>query len=61
MEHVEPDNVAAEALTKVWSVEEFCDRHRIDKLERQRLLELFGSFATACELLHNARRESKFR
>lgn len=61
MEHVEPDDVAGDALTKVWSVSEFCARHRIDDLERQRLLEMFGAFATACELLHNARRQPKFR
>jgi hypothetical protein len=61
MEYVEPRNVTSDALTRVWSVAEFCDRHRIDDRERQRLLELFGSFATASELLHNARREPKFR
>ncbi|MDI7864931.1 hypothetical protein MRS76_23670 [Rhizobiaceae bacterium n13] len=55
------DRVATEGLTRVWSVTAFCLRHRIDEDEEQRLLQLFGPFATACELLHNARRAPKFR
>lgn len=61
MERVEPADVDHDALTKVWSVTEFCARHRIDGKEEKRLLLLFGAFATASELLHNARREPRFR
>lgn len=61
MERLEPARVDADALTKVWSVTEFCNRHRLDSQEEKRLLQLFGCFATASELLHNARREPRFR
>ncbi|MBB3461513.1 hypothetical protein [Rhizobium sp. BK377] len=61
MERVEPADVEHDTLTKVWSVTEFCARHRIDGKEEKRLLQLFGTFATASELLHNARREPRFR
>lgn len=61
MERVEPAHVDHDALTKVWSVTEFCARHRLDGQEEKRLLQLFGAFATASELLHNAKREAKFR
>ena len=61
MERIEPAHVDNDALTKVWSVTEFCARHRLDSREEKRLLQLFGSFATANELLYNAHREPKFR
>lgn len=48
-------------LTKVWSVTEFCARHRIDTEEQALLLRLFGPFATASELIHNAKRAPRFR
>ncbi|TLX07006.1 hypothetical protein [Rhizobium sp. MHM7A] len=60
-EHIELNQIESEDLTKVWSVTEFCARHRIDAEEQALLLKLFGPFATACELLHNARRAPRFR
>ncbi|MEZ2131491.1 MULTISPECIES: hypothetical protein [unclassified Sinorhizobium] len=60
MERVEPKN-ASRAISRVWSVTEFCKRCEIDSAEEARLLQLFGPFATACELLHNARRKPRWR
>ncbi|MBX5156479.1 hypothetical protein HJB89_04955 [Rhizobium sp. NZLR8] len=60
-EHIEPKQIETDELTKVWSVTEFCARHRIDTEEQALLLKLFGPFATACELLHNATRAPRFR
>ncbi|NKL25136.1 hypothetical protein [Rhizobium leguminosarum] len=51
-EHIEPRQVETDDLTKVWSVTEFCARHRIDTEEQALLLKLFGPFATA--LLHGS-------
>jgi len=61
MERIEPGEATTEATTQVWSVTEFCARHRLDADEEARLLQLFGPFATACELLHNARRTPRWR
>jgi hypothetical protein len=61
MERMEPQKATTEAATQVWSVTEFCTRHRLDADEEARLLQLFGPFATACELLHNARRAPRWR
>ncbi|MDO3434971.1 hypothetical protein QWJ46_20035 [Rhizobium sp. CBN3] len=60
-EHIEPKQIETDDLTKIWSVTEFCARHRIDVEEQALLLKLFGPFATACELLHNARRAPRYR
>lgn len=48
-------------LREVWSVTEFSRRHRLEKDEEQRLLKLFGFFATKQELLSNAQRPCRFR
>lgn len=48
-------------LREVWSVADFSRRHRLEKDEEQRLLKLFGSFATKQELLSNAQRPCRFR
>lgn len=61
MERVEPDNAESNMATKVWSVTEFCARHRLEEEEETRLLQLFGPFATASELMHNAKRAPKWR
>ncbi|NLS04914.1 hypothetical protein HGP14_16340 [Rhizobium sp. P32RR-XVIII] len=61
MERIEPQEATTEAATQVWSVTEFCARHRLDTDEEARLLLLFGPFATAFELLHNARRTPRWR
>ncbi|MFS2150653.1 hypothetical protein [Rhizobium sp. Rhizsp42] len=47
-------------LSKVWLVTDFCARHRIGSGEMERLTNLFGSSATADQLLSNARREAGF-
>lgn len=47
-------------LSKVWLIAEFCARHRIGSDEMERLTNLFGSSATADQLLSNARREAGF-
>ena len=59
-EYIEPRQVETDDLTKVWSVTEFCARHRIDTEEQALLLKLFGPFATASELIHLARRAPRF-
>ncbi|MFW8642257.1 hypothetical protein ACOJBO_02985 [Rhizobium beringeri] len=41
-EHIEPRQVETDDLTKVWSVTEFCARHRIDTEEQALLLKLSG-------------------
>jgi hypothetical protein len=60
-ERVDHEHAQAEATTKVWSVSAFCKRHRIDEDEERRLKLLFGELATACELLHNAQRNPRWR
>ncbi|MGR9355036.1 hypothetical protein [Rhizobium leguminosarum] len=45
----------------VWSVKDFAKRHHLTDIEEARLLQLFGPFATASELLHNAPREPRWR
>ena len=61
MERLEPQSADSNMATKVWSVKKFCARHRLDADEEARLLRLFGPFATAFELMHNAQRAPKFR
>ena len=61
VERVETDKLSAEAATRVWSVHEFCRRHRLCEEEEKRLTRLFGMFATARELLNNAQRAPKWR
>ncbi|SDN85133.1 hypothetical protein SAMN05216328_13957 [Ensifer sp. YR511] len=61
MERLESKKLDPNAATKVWSVAEFCRRHRLKDDEEKRLRQLFGHFATARELLHNAKRPPKCR
>ncbi|NOV19350.1 hypothetical protein E5S70_25270 [Ensifer adhaerens] len=61
MERIETEKLATEAATKVCSVTDFCKRHRLCYEEEKRLRYLFGHFATARELLHNAKRTPKWR
>jgi len=61
MERVEADKLDTDAATKVWSVTDFCKRYRLCYEEEKRLRHLFGQFATARELLHNAQRRPKWR
>ena len=60
MQRVEPSN-ATTGAAKVWCVKEFAKRQQIDEAEQLRLLTLFGPFATAGELLHNVKREPRWR
>ncbi|MDR9762822.1 hypothetical protein RJJ37_24865 [Rhizobium redzepovicii] len=46
---------------QVWSVKDFAKRHYLTDIEKARLLQLFGPFATASELLHNAQRKPRWR
>ncbi|MGR9221240.1 hypothetical protein ACU8OK_27085 (plasmid) [Rhizobium leguminosarum] len=48
-------------IKPVWSVNDFAKRHHLTDIEEARLLQLFGPFATASELLHNAPREPRWR
>ncbi|APO70457.1 hypothetical protein IE4872_PC00443 (plasmid) [Rhizobium gallicum] len=43
---------------ELWSVFDFARRYRLEKREENRLLMLFGPYASAHELLTNARRHS---
>jgi hypothetical protein len=45
----------------VWSVKDFAKRHHLTEIEESRLMQLFGPFATASELLHNAPRKPRWR
>ncbi|MBX5154507.1 hypothetical protein HJB78_26665 [Rhizobium lentis] len=48
-------------IKPVWSVKDFAKRRHLTDMEEARLLQLFGPFATASELLHNVRREPRWR
>ncbi|MCS0463512.1 hypothetical protein WGT02_25380 (plasmid) [Rhizobium sp. T1470] len=61
MQRVEPNCAGTGSLTRVWSVKDFSKRHRLDEGEEARLLQLFGAFASASELLYNATREPRWR
>lgn len=61
MQRVEPNNIGTGATTRVWSVREFSKRRRLKEEEEARLLQLFGPFASASELLYNATREPRWR
>jgi hypothetical protein len=60
-ERVEAGKLSTDTSTKVWSVHEFCQWHRLCQEEEQRLTRLFGVFATASELQHNAKRPPRWR
>lgn len=61
MERVEADKLSKRTSTKVWNVQEFCRRQNLCQKEEWRLTRLFGRFATASELLHNAKRAPRWR
>ncbi|MCA1367694.1 hypothetical protein I6F15_09800 [Bradyrhizobium sp. BRP14] len=61
MEHVETEKLSKHTVAKVWNVHEFCQQHQLGEKEEIRLRRLFGRFATARELLHNAKRAPKWR
>lgn len=59
--HIPSETIDTTKLREVWSVEEFCKRHRLCDEENARLRTLFGAFATKQELLANAQRPPLFR
>lgn len=61
MQRVEPNCAGTGSTTPVGSVRDFSKRHRLDEGEEARLFQLFGPFASASELLHNATREPRWR
>jgi len=61
VERVEVETFPGKAATKVWNIHAFCRRQRLCEEEEKRLTSLFGDFATASELLHNAKRPPKWR
>lgn len=61
MERLKAEKLEIDAATKVWSVHDFCNRHRLCEEEERRLTSLFGMFATARELLNNAQRTPQWR
>lgn len=61
MQHVEAEKLSKHTVTKVWNVREFCQQNQLGEKEEIRLLRLFGRFATAHELLHNAKRPPRWR
>lgn len=61
MQHVEAKKLSKHTVTKVWNVREFCQQNQLGEKEEIRLLRLFGRFATANELLHNAKRPPRWR
>ncbi|TDK37019.1 hypothetical protein E2F50_08935 [Rhizobium deserti] len=59
--HLNLDELENKGLRKVWSVNEFAKRYRLDEEEEARLVKLLGSFASEQELLMNASRAPRFR
>jgi hypothetical protein len=55
MHHLDPKSIENEISSRVWSVKDFAKRHQLDEVEDGHLLQLFGSYATASELQHNAK------
>ncbi|ARS68801.1 hypothetical protein [Sinorhizobium meliloti] len=61
VERIEADKFSKKISTKVWNIHVFCRRQRLPQEEEKRLTSLFGDFATASELLHNVKREPRWR
>jgi hypothetical protein len=61
MKRIEPKDTEVNAARKVWSVSEYAKRHGLSETEEYRLKQLFGPFATACELQHNVKRQPRWR
>ncbi len=59
--HIDTQSIENADLREVWSVAEFSRRFRLDEREEDRLLKLFGHFATKQELLANVQRPCRFR
>lgn len=54
-------HINVDGLKEVMSVTDFVRRYRLPKDEENRLIKLFGLFASRHELLMNARRQPSFR
>ncbi|MQW59979.1 hypothetical protein [Sinorhizobium meliloti] len=61
VERVETDKISKQTSTKVWNIHVFCRGQRLPQEEEKRLTSLFGDFAEASELLHNAKRAPRWR
>ena len=61
MQRIEPEMTEVDAATKVWSVADYAERHHLSEAEERSLKLLFGPFATAFELQHNAKRQPRWR
>ncbi|MET4687400.1 hypothetical protein [Sinorhizobium fredii] len=61
VERVEVEKLSKKTATKVWDIHVFCRQQRLPQEEEKRLTSVFGDFATASELLHNAKRAPRWR
>ncbi|MDW9502155.1 hypothetical protein [Sinorhizobium meliloti] len=61
VERIEADKFSKKVSPKVWNIHVFCRRQRLPQEEEKRLTSLFGDFATDSELLHNVKREPRWR
>ena len=61
MQHLDLNRIENNAVRRVWSVTDFAKRHRLDNVEEARLLQLFGPYASACELQHNVKQSPRYK
>ena len=61
MQRIDPKSIENESSNRVWSVKEYAKRNSLTRMEEVRLLQLFGSYATASELQHNAKRPPRYQ
>ncbi len=61
VERIEADKFSKKTSTKVSNIHVFCRQQRLPQEEEKRLTSLFGDFATDSELLHNVKREPRWR
>ncbi|MBB5577910.1 hypothetical protein GGD50_006566 [Rhizobium paranaense] len=61
MQYVQPKKVNHQTANRLWSVKDFCSQHSLSSKEETRLLQLFGQFATACELRYNTTHKPRWR
>ncbi|MDQ0319053.1 hypothetical protein QO002_001191 [Pararhizobium capsulatum DSM 1112] len=61
MDNTKLEKVESDVEQRVWSIDAFAKRHRLDDEEKLRLTCLLGVVATESELLRNARRNPRWR
>ena len=61
MQRLDPKSIKNEVADRVWSVTDYAKRNHLTRIEEVRLLQLFGSYATASELQHNANRPPRYQ